>query len=373
MRIAIDLRPLMGGKISGVEVYTESMLHALLKQDTQNEYILFYTGYRRHDFSRFAKHYSNVRLRHIRIPNKILNLCFSLLRWPKVDRLLGGADVLWVPDPRPTPVSKTCRKISTFHDLSFEDFKPSFSLKTRLWHKVLRPKKEAKEAHHIIAVSQFTKTRLTEEYGIPDEKITVIYEAAGDVLRPMGLPKLFDVVKRKYQLPDQYFLCLSTLEPRKNIPAVIKAFLNWKAHTPNPYKLVVAGKAEPAIFKTLDLEHHPDVHLTGFVDEADKALLYEYARAFFYPSHYEGFGLPIVEAMQCGAPVVTSDIGAMREIAGGAAHLVNPDDLKALETAFHQLFSDDVYHAMLREKGLERARSFSWDAAACVLLECLKR
>ncbi len=365
MKIAIDLRPLMSGKISGVEVYIQSMLKALFEADSKNQYILWYNSFKNIDIAHFPLNYPNVKLVRTRIPNKFLNLSMSLLRWPKVDRLIDEAiDVLWVPDPRPAPVSDKCKKVTTFHDLSFEDFRHSFSRKTRLWHKILRPRTEAQEADQIIAVSHFTKGQLMDEYGIPPKKIQVVYEAADEHLRPIEMPKSFELIQRKYDLPNEYFLCLSTLEPRKNVSGVLEAFLDWKKDTEAPVALVVGGKEHPRIFSHLNLKKHQDIRLIGFVDEEDKALLYQHSLAFVYPSFYEGFGLPILEAMQCGAPVITSNATSMPEVAGEAALLINPNEPKELKAALHELYRDESMRLGLREKGFEQVKKFSWKKAA---------
>ncbi len=370
MKIAIDVRPLMSGKISGVEMYIDSMLKELFKRDTKNDhFVLWYSGHKEVDFSKYTKHYSNVTVKHTRIPNKLLNLFFSLLRWPKVDKLIGeGIDLIWVPDPRPTPVSKGFKKIMTFHDLSFEDFSHSFNKRTRLWHKILRPRKEAEEAHHIIAVSKFTCQQLIEEYGVHEKRVSYIYEAASEHLQPIAISKLFDVIAKEYRLPKEYFLCLSTLEARKNIKGTIKAFLRWKKDVQSEVKLVIAGQEYPKIFKGMNLEDHPDIIMTGFVREEDKALLYQHALAFVYPSLYEGFGLPILEAMQCGAPVITSDATATKEVAGEAAYLVNPNDLDQIKEAMHDMYRDETLRADLIEKGFARAKEFSWKNAVKELM-----
>ncbi len=373
MRIAIDLRPLMAGKISGVEVYIENMLKSLFEDDKKNEYILWYNAFKKVDTSHFPKGGANVKLVRTRIPNKILNLSLSLLRWPKLDRLIGGnIDVLWVPDPRPAPVSKACKKVVTFHDLSFEDFRYSFNFKTRFWHKILRPRLEAKEADTIIAVSDFTKTRIMDEYGIKSSKIKVIHEAAADSLQPLHFAKSFEIIRRKYGLPEQYFLCLSTIEPRKNTEGIIRAYLEWQEGNDADVALVIAGKEHPGIFAGLHIKKHPLIQLPGFIDEADKGLLYQHALAFLYPSLYEGFGLPILEAMKCGTPVITSDATAMAEVAGDAAMLVNPNDVHGIKQAMDIVYRDDNMRAELIEKGFERVKRFSWKKAVGELMELFK-
>ena len=370
MKIAIDLRPLMAGKVTGVEVYIESMLKALFELNPKHQFILWYNAFKPIDTGHFPKLPENVKLKRTRVPNKLFNLSLSLLRWPKLDKLIGeGIDILWVPDPRPAPVSKNCQKIITFHDLSFEDFKFSFNFKTRLWHKILRPKKEAMEANTIVAVSEFTKGQLIEEYNIDKRKIKVIHEAAASHLKPLNLPKSFEIIRRKYGLPASYFLCLSTLEPRKNTAGIIEAYLEWQKDTQVDVGLVIAGKKYPGIFSETRLKKHPNIHMTGFIDEEDKALLYQHALAFLYPSFYEGFGLPILEAMQCGTPVITSNATAMPEVAGGAALLVNPNKPRELKEAMHEIYRDQKLRTELAEKGMKRAEEFSWKKAAETFLK----
>jgi glycosyltransferase involved in cell wall biosynthesis len=370
MKIAIDLRPLMAGKLTGVEVYIKSMLEAFFKENKKHEIVLWYNAFKDVDPAHFPTIPKNVKLVRTKVPNKLFNLSLSLLRWPKVDQMIGrGIDLIWIPDPRPAPVSKKCKKVITFHDLSFEDFKYSFNFKTRLWHKILRPKKEAQEADLIVAVSQFTKSQLVDEYSIPESKIQVIHEAASETLVPLNLPKSFELIKRKYDLPDNYFLCLSTLEPRKNTAGIIEAYLAWQEDTKVDVGLVIAGKKYPQIFSETSLKKHPNIHMTGFIEEEDKALLYKHALAFLYPSFYEGFGLPILEAMQCGAPVITSDATSMPEVAGKAALLVNPNKPEELKNAMHEIYRDENLRTELIQKGLKRAQEFSWKKSVDLLLK----
>lgn len=374
MKIAIDIRPLMSGKISGIEVYILSMLEAIFEADQENEYIVWYNAYHPIDTSSFPIKYKNVKLKHTRIPSRLYNLLISFLRWPKVDQLIGEKiDVLWVTDPRPAPVSSDCKKVTTFHDLSFEDFKHSFSFKTRLWHKILRPKKEALESDKIIAVSQFTKNQLVAEYGVQEDKIAVILEAASPKLQPLNMPRGFELIQRKYNLPQEYFLCLSTLEPRKNTRGVIETYIQWQEETDAEVCLVVAGKRYPEIFSSLELTDHPKIFFPGFIDEEDKALLYQHAQGFFFPSFYEGFGLPILEAMQCGTPVVTSDATSMPEVAGDAALLVNPNNPEELKEAMHKIHRDEILRKSLIEKGFKQAAKFSWHKAAKEFLDLVTK
>ncbi len=372
MKIAIDLRPLMGGNTSGVELYLRRMLEVLMELDPTNEYLLWWNAFGKIEIPGLPPPSARVRLRQTRWPNRLLNLCLSLLRWPKIDRLIGERiDALWVPDPRPAPVSAHCRKLITFHDLSFHDFPSSFNFKTRLWHKLLRPKKEAREADRIIAVSRFTQTRLTEAYGLPLGKISALHEASPILQRDLQRTDDWPAIRGRYGLPDgPYFLCLSTLEPRKNLKGVLQAYALYRSQG-GGVPLVIAGKLRPDIFARFDLPACEGVLFTGFVEEAHKPALYRHALAFLYLSLYEGFGLPILEAMHCGTPVLCSNRGAMAEVAGRGAFLVDPKDEAALARAMARIERDGDLRLHLIRQGRLRAKEFSWKDCGRGLLELL--
>ena len=172
----------MAGNTSGVEIYIKNLLEELFQLDQKNHYILWWNSHKNVVKNIPVFEGSNISQISTKIPNKLLNLSLSFFNYPKIDQWIGKKinrkiDIVFVPDPRPTPVSKNCKKIMTFHDLSFEYYKDTFSFTTRLWHKVLKPKKEAKTAWKIIAVSKNTKNDLVKTYQVSPKKIAVIYEA----------------------------------------------------------------------------------------------------------------------------------------------------------------------------------------------------
>lgn len=385
MNILIDLRPLMAGNISGVEVYLKSLLAEFLKNDSQNHYILWWNSH--HNVSHNIPQFKNKNITYIstKIPNKILNLSLSFLRYPKIDQWIGKKigikiDCVFVPDPRPTPISQQCNKILTIHDLSFEHYKKTFSWKTRFWHKILKPKKEAHEANKIIAVSEATKHDLVKTYKIHAEKIKVIYEASNIKIDKKNSPpyqkekhnsQLINIQK-KYNLPPKFILTLSTIEPRKNIERLLEAFDKLKQTTNLPHKLVIAGKRNEKIFaKVKSLNANKNVIFTGFIDEKDKAFLYILTEAFVYPSLFEGFGLPLVEAMQMGCPVITSNLSSMPEIVQKAGQLVNPYDINSIQKGLEFVLENENLRKQMQEKSLKRAKDFSWKKCAEQTLEIL--
>lgn len=382
MNICVDIRPLMGGKHTGVEIYTLNLLENLFKIDRKNHYILFANAEK--DQSQYLPKFQqdNVTTIQTKIPNKILNLSLAILKRPRLDLLVlrylqkhpqkqpknfdpkKGIEIFFMPDLRPSAISKSVKKITVVHDLSFQHFPHFFSHKTRLWYKLLNAKKELQSSHKIITVSNFTKKDVIQTYQIPTKKITVIHEAVND---DFGLHLSAENIKkarRKYNLPSKYFLTLSTLEPRKNLAGLLKAFHQFKESNPdNPIKLVVAGTQNTKIFSEIDLQNKPDVVMTGFIKEEDKAIIYHQAKAFLYISFYEGFGLPLVEAMKCQTPIIASWTSAMPEIVGDAALLINPYDTYAMTQAMQKIQEPETQTKL--KKSMEiRIKKFSWQKCA---------
>jgi len=374
MNILVDLRPLMAGNISGVEIYLKNVLQKILKIDQKNHYVLWWNSH--HNVSVNIPQFKNKNITYFttKIPNKILNLSLSLLRYPKIDQWIGKKlgikiDKVFVPDPRPTPVSENCQKIITMHDLSFEHFKYTFSWKTMLWHKMLRPKKENREATKIIAVSQATKEDIIKTYQINSDKIKVIYEAS-DLLTIQK--NQIQVVQKKYKLPHKFILTLSTIEPRKNIEGLLGAFQKLKKETNLSHKLVIVGRHNEKIFaKVKNLQTEKDLIFTGFISEKDKTALYTLADIFVYPSFFEGFGLPLVEAMQMGCPVVTSNLSVMPEIVSKAGQLVNPYEINSIKEGMRLVLENENLRQQMRKKSFTRAQDFSWEKCARETLEIL--
>lgn len=376
MLIGIDVRPLMHGRVSGVENYMRALLQALFEGDEENQYVLFFNSWKKLD--PFLPEYDGRRVKVVqtRYPNKLLHLMWRFLKWPKIDKLIEKKigkkiEVLFVPDPRPTPVSKSIRKVTTFHDLAFQRYPQHFSWRSRLWYRVLHPEHEIKTSDHIIAVSEFTKNELMDLHAVDEKKITVIHEAIPGDLKPETSEETLSRVQKKYKLPERFFLTFSTLEPRKNLESVMKAFsIFQKKHPLETYCLVLAGRRDPKMFGKVFLKDHPDIVVTGFVDEEDKAAIYSLARGLLFVSTYEGFGLPLLEAMVCGTPVVTSSVSSMPEVVAEAAILVDPYDIGKIADAMERLTMDEAFEEY-QEKGFARVKQFDWKKAAKKTLKVL--
>ncbi len=382
MRIGIDIRSLALGRRSGVEEYVIALLSELFRIDRQNEYILFFNawGNEPQDFSWLTQH-PNVTLRKFRIPNKLLNFSLWYLRWPKLDRLLGGVDIFFLPNINFCAVSDKTKLFVTAHDLSFEMYPETFSWKQRAWHFFVNPRRLLRSAYRIFSVSQSTKDDLVKRYLLPPSRIEVIRSGVGKNFREYSRndPHLL-LVKEKYHLPYTFILYLGAFEPRKNITAIIRAFgALKKAGYPELEKLslVLAGvsgwKEEGMREEIKKSPWRKQISLPGFIADEDKPALYNLASCFAYPSLYEGFGFPALEALACGVPVITSHSTSLPEIVGEAAVLVDPSRPQELFLALEQVLLDKDLRALLREKGLVRAKKFLWSETARRVLSAFEK
>ncbi|MEM4301926.1 MAG: glycosyltransferase family 1 protein, partial [Candidatus Caldarchaeum sp.] len=228
------------------------------------------------------------------------------------------------------------RTVFTLHDLIFL-FHPETHKPLNRWFLTLLMPRFLRAADAVIAVSECTKRDAVRAYGIPEEKITVIYEGVSPRFRPAN-PEAVQAVRAKYGLPEHFILYVGTIEPRKNLVALLEAYAAiLTRNTQHAIRLVVVGKKGwlyEGFFRRLrELDLEERVHFTGYVPDEDLPALYSAADLFVFPSLYEGFGLPVLEAMACGVPVVCSNTSSLPEVAGDAALLVNPTDVQALAAA----------------------------------------
>lgn len=264
---------------------------------------------------------------------------------------IQNGDVLWSPaNAGPWLVRN---QAVTIHDASVFDhpewFTPTFAAWTRLSWKIL-----ARRARAIITVSEFSRQRLKHHLSLPDEKIHVIHNGVGEPFEPQSAGRV-KAVKEKYGIRKPYFLFVGTMEPRKNLRVLLQAWeqLNLKTH-----ELFLAG-AEGKVFSLAGQAES----LTHILDE-DLPALYSGTTAFVFPSLYEGFGLPVLEAMACGAPAITSNTTAFPEIFGDAALLIDPAKPEDITRAMQEIIENDLLANTLRERGLKKARELSWEKSA---------
>ena len=234
--------------------------------------------------------------------------------------------------------------------------------------------RSARRAGRVIADSEATAHDLRELIGVPDSRIDVVPLGVGALFCPAAAGAI-DAARERYRLPDPCFLYVGTLEPRKNIAALVRAWDRIAGEIPE--HLVIAGrtgwKPEEMLAAINGAKHKERIHLPGFIEEEHLAAALGAARAFVWPSHFEGFGLPVLEAMACGTPVLTSDVSSLPEVAGDAALLVNPESEEAIAEGLMRLSRDDVLRARLTAAGLQRAAEFTWARTAELTLKVYER
>ncbi|MEX0870063.1 MAG: glycosyltransferase family 1 protein [Candidatus Spechtbacterales bacterium] len=377
MRIAIDIRSLEDSGHGGVSEYLNNLLPELFKKAPEHQFCLFTNSYRSEkDYSPLLKS-PNVSVYKFNIPNKLLTFSCRYFKRPFIDELVGGADVFFSPHFLPAPVSASCRKIITFHDISFERFPEYFDSRRRIWHKYISPQKQAASADKIIAVSESTKSDLVNIYGVSPDNIDVIHSGiCKSITTPT--PLKWRDIKNKYDLPDNYILSLSTIEPRKNIVGLIRAFnLIKKENMFDDLSLVISGSkgwAYDDVFKEAQISPYKNqIIFTGSVEEEEKHILYSNASVFAYPSLYEGFGFPPLEAMRTGTPVVASMTTSLPEVTKGASVLINPFYPKDIAEGLRSVLKDERLREYLSGKGKEVAALYEWEKAATETLETLSK
>lgn len=262
------------------------------------------------------------------------------------------------------------KKIITVHDLSPFLFPEMFSSLTVLLHKLLFSK-TLQSVDKIITVSECSKRDLVTYFSIPEDKIKVIFNGVDPKFKPLNKEDVNEFLK-KYNLNFPFILFVGTLEPRKNLSTLFKAYYQLKKKNIN-HKLVIAGKKGwkyQEIFETVNkLNLKNDIIFTDYIPENDLPALYNAADVFVYPSIYEGFGLPPLEAMACGTPVVTSNISSLPEVVGNAGITVDPKDIDMLATSLYEVLTNDSLMKEMTKKGLERAKLFSWRSCAVETLK----
>jgi len=347
MKIGIDISQVVYG--TGVSIYTKELVKSLLKVDHENEYILF-GGYlrRKGDLTSFVSSLAGrFQTRLIPFPPVVANLLWNRLHILKFEDIAGKIDVYHSSDWAQAP--SDAFKVTTIHDLAPFKF-PRLTPKSIISAHTARLKWVVKEVDRVIVPSFSTKADLVE-LGIEERRIRVIYEAPGAYFKPQSDLAINKVLK-KYKIPGNYVLSVG-VGGRKNIERIIKAF-----ELVRPGKnlvLVLVGRREGM------KEDERGIRYVGQVADIELATLYSGAEALIYPSLYEGFGLPILQAFACGCPVVTSNISSMPEIAGDAALLVDPYSVESIQEGIKRALAGKKG---LVKEGFNQVKHFSWEKTA---------
>jgi glycosyltransferase involved in cell wall biosynthesis len=360
MRIAYDATAIPR-LMAGAAVYTYELARALAAVDHENEYVIFARG---GHFDDLPASRPGLRVLKVRAPSRPQRLVWeqAVLPW----RLRQSRiDVFHSPHHTVPLVPCGCRRVVTFHDLTFFVLPERYPPTRRLYFQTMT-RLSARVADAVIVPSKAVRADVVRILGLPSWRVFAIPEAAGPAFRPQDAAAV-EAVRRRYGLEGPFILSVGSLEPGKNRERLLQAFARLRARGLE-HMLVVAGQrawryeSEEPLAQRLGLAD--SVRVLGHVPQADLPALYSAADLFAFPSLYEGFGLPALEAMACGAPVVASNVSAVPEVVGDAALQVPPLDVEALADAMERLLRDEPLRANLRERGLKRAAGFSWEETA---------
>jgi glycosyltransferase involved in cell wall biosynthesis len=376
MKIGIDISRTIE-EPTGVGYYAKNLVHALSKVDSVNEYLLYGIFY-----ECYPKEWKKAPIPNS--PNFKLHQKHSLSwfirkRWKNgrryKEKLLGEIDILHSTAFTMPPIYGP-KIVVTIHDLSCFVY-PQYHTEANYQFVTRNVHQAARRASFIIADSENTKREIMRFLHVPEEKIGVIYLAAEERYNEKRSLEFITQVKKKYHIQKPYFLTVGSLEPRKNLATALMAFKALLEIRRIDYQFVVIGgkgwKNESfyQLLKKLRIDDH--LVFTGYVPEEDLPALYQGAEIFVYPSFYEGFGLPVLEAMASGTPVITSNTSSLPEVAGDAALLVNPKEVFEIYEAMEALITNPSLRKELRGKGLDQSKKFSWEKTARQTLEIYQK
>jgi len=370
MRLGIDVRCLTDRYYSGIAEYTANLLPEIIAQTSENDFFpLFCNSFKHQEIARLDwLKADNISFINPGLPNKLFNYPLErLLNWPKLDKLTR-ADVFWLPHFNFAAFSSGFPYVITVHDLSFRRHPEFFNYRKNAWHNLLPIEKLLRQARKIVAVSEHTKSDIIELLGIPEDRVKVIYSGLSARVSVSEAEKIR--IMADFGLNKPYVLYLGTLEPRKNIEGLIKAFDSLKkgALIPSNFRLIIAGawgwKADKIRKAWLDSSFKDDILFLGYVSAQEKEILYQNASVFAYPSFYEGFGFPPLEAMSRSCPVVVGNASSLPEICGAAALYCTPGDMRSLASALREAIEDKETRARLMSLGQKQAQRYLWSKTA---------
>jgi len=363
MRIGLNALFFIPNELDGLGVYLINLVHHLAQAAPQHEYILFVSKESKQFFTNLPSCMEVVvlpvpaKIRPARVLAEQLILPFYI-RTKKIDLLHSLAFT--------APLFTPCPSVVSIHDMGFHHWSERFSSFSSLIQRKLIPA-VARRSCHIITMSHYAKREIALELGIQPSRISVIYEAYdGHRFQQMAGDhrKLAKSLTTRYGLTKPYILSIASLFPHKNLEGLIRAYAYLVAEHGIQHQLLLVGHKRNAytrIFTLIDgLNLSDRVVLTGFVPDEDIPLLYALADVYVFPSFYEGFGLPLLEAMACGTPIVSSNATSLPEIAEDAALLIDPYNIRAMATGIYQALTDQSLRATLIKRGLKRVRYFSW-------------
>lgn len=366
MRIAVNTRLLLKGRLEGIGSFTHHILQQLVADHPEHEFIFLFDRPWSPEFQ-YASNVTPV----VAGPPARHPLLFYIWFEHVVPRLLRKhkADVFLSPDGF-VPLSASVPQVAVIHDLNFEYYPAFFTPMTRWFYRTFFPR-YARAATRIATVSEFSKSDLVNLYNVSPDKIDVIYNGVDAMYAPATSAAISDF-KSKHTDGEDYFAFVGGLYLRKNLSMVLRAFDEFKRKTKSPIKFVLAGRSyreTDELFRLhQSLASKDDIIFLGRVEPAEVVpIILSGALSLVYVSHFEGFGLPIIESMRCGTPVITGNVTAMPEIAGDGALLVDPTNVQSIADGMATIASSEKTRQELRHKGLEQSEKFTWKRSADAL------
>lgn len=375
MRIGINTRFLLPEKMEGFGWYTYEIVKRLVEKHPEHEFVFFFDRPYDKKFI-FGDNVTPVVLRPAARHPLLFVLWFEVVlkRALKKHRI----DVFYSPDGY-LSLSSDIPQVATIHDLNFEHNPEDLPWSNQKYYRTYFPK-FAKKADHIIAVSEYTKHDLVKTYKIKPSKITTIWNGASELFQAITIDEQ-EKIREKYTKGEPYYLFVGAIHPRKNIGRLIEAFELFKKKTGSRFKLLIVGeslwkkKGSSRDLNLLDLDQDikKEVLFTGHLPLKELARIMASAHALTYVSYFEGFGIPLVEAMRCGVPIIAGDRTSLPEVAGEAAVYCDPFKVEEIAEKMELLYKDTLIHVKLAEFSKKRSELFSWDKAADEVWDILEQ
>jgi glycosyltransferase involved in cell wall biosynthesis len=367
VRILLDYRPALRER-TGVGEYAHELARALARTATGDEISVLSTSWKDRPSASVAEHLAGVRIVDRRVPVRPLTWTWNRLGWPPVEWLAGQTDVVHAQSPLLIPATKAAQVV-TIHDLDFMRHPERAEAEMRRDFPRL-VSDHARRADHVIVSSHYAAREVIAKFDLLPNKVSVCSPGAPDWAHAIARERAATPGS-----PGTVILFMGTLEPRKNIGALLDAYARLRGRSADAPPLVLAGRAKAAVERELErVRTAPltgNVSLRGYVSQQERQRLYREARMLVLPSLEEGFGLPVLEAMACGVPVVVSNRGSLPEVVGDAASPVDPDDVQGMALEMERVLDPDVARSAV-SRGLAQAARYSWDACAASAREAYR-
>ncbi|MEK7183541.1 MAG: glycosyltransferase family 1 protein [Patescibacteria group bacterium] len=378
MRIAIDIRSLTDEHVTGVGFYTRHLAEALIRTSPNDEFILFASGTSAVLNCLPVFKGPNIITVKLQLPNRLLFLLMKLPGGPTLERLLPSKPDVWI-FPKFNIFKTELPYFLTIHDIAFEIFPQFITLKERLHNRLANIRQLVDRAKGLLAVSESTALDLQTRWQVSPNKINVTpLGVEHDLFLPREQPS-DRTYRAMYDLNRPYILALATREPRKNLESVIEGYDIFRARGGRNIPLVLSGadgwKTGLLNERLQKSRYKKDLIVLGYIPDKHKPALYRGALCFLFPSFYEGFGLPVLEAVACGIPVITSATSSLPEVVGEAGILVDPFNVNDIAAALHELIDEPGGSALrqhLSKRAVEQASQFTWDKTAETTLQALR-